>query len=342
MSAAPEGRGGTPRSGQESSSPLNALAFLLALVSLLFAGFTWYRLLQTRAAEAAAEQRLTELEQSAALKSALADQDATVQQALKAEGARIDELDAAYAELRKHSQEGRDAWIKAEAASLLVGANEEVQIRRDPALALKALQEADERLKLVSDPRLIAVRKEIARESNALRAVPQPDVEGMALTLASLAESVDSLPLKRTVPEHYVPGGSLNGQAPAQPQGVWDRFKAAVQRLANDMFTVRRHGVPVEPLLSPKEEFLLRRNLELKLETARSALLDRESGAFQDSVRSASAWLSAYFDLQNGAVKAGVQQLDAMRQQDIAPKLPELSSSLTLLRELESPRNAAP
>jgi len=342
MNAAPDARSNSPRAGQASAASLSALGFLLALAALLFAGFDWYRLQQAQEAQAAAEQRLTALQDSAALKSAVADQDASLQQALKVEGVRLDELDAAYADLRKHSEEGRDAWLKAEAASLLVGANEEVEIRRDPALALKALAEADQRLKLVSDPRLIAVRQEIARESNALRAVPQADVEGMAVKLAGFAANVDSLPLNRTTPEHYAPGGNLNDTGAPAPQGLWEKFKAALGRLAGDMFTLRRHDVPVEPLLSPKEEFLLRRNLELKLEAARSALLNREGQAFHDSVRSAGAWLTTYFDLQNGGVKGAVQELDAMQQQDIAPKLPDLSASLARLRELESPRNAAP
>ena len=342
MSATPENRGRPHPQAQPHASPLAVLGLLLAAAAFLFASVDGYRLRTAREAEAAAEQRLAELERSTAQKSAVEDQDAALQQGLKAEGARIDQLDAAYAELRKHSQEGRDAWIKAEAASLLVGANEEVQIRHDPALALKALQEADERLKLVSDPRLIAVREEIARESNALRVVPQPDVEGMAVALAGLAESVDTLPMKRTDPEHYRPGGSVDDKSAPAPTGFWERFQAAAGRLADDMFTLRRHDVPVEPLLSPKEEFLLRRNLELKLESARSALLDREGEAFRDSTHSAGTWLGTYFDLQVPAVKAAVQQLDAMQRQDIAPKLPDISGSLARLRELESPRNAAP
>lgn len=342
MSAMPEGRSRPSPGGRTSSSPLAALGFILAVAAFLLAGFDAYRLSETWRAQADAEQRLADLQHTVVLKDALAEQEAVVQLALKAESARLDQLDAAYADLRKHSEEGRDAWIKAEAASLLLAANEEVEIRRDPTLALKALQEADSRLKLISDPRLIAVRQEIARESNALRAVPQPDMEGMALTLAGIAESVDSLPLKRSAPQHYTPGGYLNDAAAAQPQGIWEHFKAAAGRLADDIFTVRRHDLPVEPLLAPKEEFLLRRNLELKLESAHSALLEHEGGAFNDSVRSAGAWLTDYFDMQNGAVKGAVQQLGAMQQQDIGPKLPDISASLTLLRQLESPRNAAP
>ncbi len=343
MSVAPEARPERTSSAAKPKppSPLNSLVLVLAVVALLLAAVNWLELRQAQAAAETLQAQLAALQQSAAPKDALASEDAATQQSLKAMGARVDDLDAAYTDLRKHSEEGRDTWIKAEAASLLVAANEEVQIRSDPALALKALQQADERLKLVSDPRLIAVRQEIAKESNALRAVPQADVEGMAVALTGLTDSVDSLPLKRSVPQHYTPGGNL-GAAPAADAGFWLRFKAAFVRLMGDMFTVRRHDLPVQPLLSPKDEFLLRRNLELKLLTARSALLEREGPAFKDSAASASAWLKDYFDPQDKLVASAVQQLDAMQQQDIAPRLPDISTSLVLLRQLESPRNSAP
>src|SRR5690242_205823 len=121
--------GGRMSAAPERRSALAPLGFLLAAAALLLAGADWYRLRDSEAQQAALERRLTALQESAAQKDALAAQDAADQQALKGFGMRLDDLDSAYAELRKHSQEGRDAWIKAEAASLLVAANEEVAIR---------------------------------------------------------------------------------------------------------------------------------------------------------------------------------------------------------------------
>ena len=106
----------------------------------------------------------------------------------------MNDLDTSFAGAARAFQEGRDAWIKAEAASLLLDADEALALRADPDLALTALDQADGRLKLLPDPRLIPVRQEIARESNRLRALPRPDVEGMAVKLTELAASVDSLP----------------------------------------------------------------------------------------------------------------------------------------------------
>ncbi len=203
MSAAPDKSSGKHPSPAKPHTQLPmqvSVALLLGAAALLLAAVNWYsarREDETRDAQLATlTQNFTGLEQAAAQKSALDAESAAVQQSLKAETDRLDSLDSALTEMRKHSEEGRDAWIKAEAASLLVAANEEIEIRADPALALKALQQADARLKLLPDPRLIAVRQEIAREINALRAVPQADIEGMAVVLTSLAESVGRLPLR--------------------------------------------------------------------------------------------------------------------------------------------------
>jgi len=347
MSAAPNkepGRQHAPLS-LNTRTPLQvSLALLLAAAALLLAAVDWYSGRHDGAARdaelAALTQELTQ--QTAAQRSALDAQDAALQQALKAESDRLDGLDSGLADMRKHSEEGREAWIKAEAASLLVAANEETQLRNDPALAIKALQQADARLKLLSDPRLIAVRQEIAREINALHAAPQGDVEGMAVTLNGLAANVDGLPLRRSVPEHYVPGGSAGAPAPVANAGLWDRFKTGAERLLSDMFTLRRRSEPLEPLLTPREELFLRLNLELKLETARAALLDHQPQAFHDSVHSAQSWLEYYFDAHDKAVAAALQQLNAMEQLPVTSALPDLSASLALLRQLEPPRATAP
>lgn len=322
---------------------LVSVALLLGAAALLLAAFNWWTLQRDGAArdQQLAALSASTLQQAAAQKSALDAESSALQQSLKAESDRLDSLDSGLADMRKQSQEGRDAWIKAEAASLLVGANEEIELRADPVLAMKALQEADARLKLLSDPRLIAVRQEIARELNALRSVPQPDVPGMAVALNGLAGGVDKLPLRRNLPEHYQPSNTPASPADANPS-LWQRFKAGSERLLEDMFTLRRRSQPVEPLLTPREELFLRMNLTLKLETARAALLDRQGQAFRDEVAGASTWLQAYFDVHDKAVAAAQQQLDAMVTQPVAPKLPDLSASLSMLRQLETPRNAAP
>lgn len=343
MNAAPErGRPAPSAAGGR----LVTLAFLLAVAALALAAVNWMSLKRDDARReadlAAMNQRLETLQATAAQKNVLDAETADTQQALKAMGDRLDNFDATLTDLRRRTQEGRDSWIKAEAATLLLAAGEELQMKGDPSLAVQALQQADGRLRLLQDPRLIAVRQEIARETAALRAVPQPDTAGMAVALASMAESTERLPLKRSAPDHYTPGGNVTADVLPPDAGLWAKFKAASARLFDDMFTVRHHNVPVEPLLAPREEFFLRRNLELRLDAARAALLERQDQAFQDSVHAARGWLASYFDVQDASVKAALQSLDGMQTRSIAPPLPDLSTSLTLLRQTEASKADAP
>ncbi|HET7396279.1 MAG TPA: uroporphyrinogen-III C-methyltransferase [Gammaproteobacteria bacterium] len=285
-------------------------------------------------------QQLTQVRADAAPKSQLDSALITTRQTLKTFGDRLDSLDATLTDLRRRSEEGRDSWIRAEAASLLEAANEELQINANPGLALKALSAADARLKVLSDPRLIPVRQQIAKEEVVLRAVPQADVQGMALSLSSLTSTVDSLPLKRVAPNHYEPGArhpEMNAKLT-----LWQRLKLSVSHMFVSIFTVRHRATNVEPLLAPDQEFFLRRNLELRLTAARAALLNRDGNAFKDSIHTARTWLATYFNIQDPGVKAALDELNQMETQQIDPPLPDISLSLSLLRKLEMPQDKAP
>ncbi len=325
------------------------LALVLAIVALILVVAGWVNFERVQHAQAALsktglqtlKQQLDVLTQSAVSHSEL-DKDVNVtQQTLKGFSDRLDSMDAALTDLRRRSEQGRDAWIKAEAASLLMAANEQVHLNAEPVLALKALASADDRLKLLSDPQLIPVRQQIAREEAALRAVPQADVTGMAATLTSLSESVSRWPLRRVAPERYVPGQpSDNGMQPTST--LWQRFKAGLERLFKEIFTVHHRQTGIEPLLEPQQEYFLRQNLQLRLAAARAALLERDNAAFHSSAQMAGRWLEDYFDTQDSGIKAAIEALAKIQQQNINPPLPDISASLALLRHTEPGRDKAP
>lgn len=327
------------------------LALLIALVALALAIAVWVNFSRTQERQftrqntelQAVNQRLDALSQAAALKSQLDSEQNSTRQALKTFSDQLDSMGAALTDLRRRSERGRDAWIKAEAATLLLAANDQVELNADPALASKALAAADERLKLLSDPSLIPVRQLIAKEEAALRAVPQADITGMAVTLTSLMDSAGKFPLKRVAPEKYTPAAAalLAAGKQARPT-LWQRFKAGLDRLGRDIFTVHHRNQPLEPLLAPEQDYFLRQNLELRLAAARAALLQRDSAAFQSSAQLARTWLETYFNPQDASVKSAIQALAQMQGQQLNPPLPDISASLTLLRRLEPPRASAP
>ncbi|HSW14255.1 MAG TPA: uroporphyrinogen-III C-methyltransferase, partial [Solimonas sp.] len=113
---------------------------------------------------------------------------------------RIDEHDQIVGNLNEQMAGGRNRFQLNSIENLLLLANDRLLIARDVKSALVALQEADERIGSMRDPRLFNVRQAIALERAALQVVPEPDYTGAALGLSSLAGRAGRLPLRARAP----------------------------------------------------------------------------------------------------------------------------------------------
>ena len=105
-------------------------------------------------------------------------------------------LEASQAALQGISTGARNAWLVAEAEYYMQLANAQLQLAGNAYLATIALSMADERLVQLADPALTDVRRAVADELAALEGLDKPDIEGVTLTLASLARVIESLPIR--------------------------------------------------------------------------------------------------------------------------------------------------
>jgi uncharacterized protein HemX len=221
-----------------------------------------------------------------------------------------------------------------EIESYLRVANRQLQLAGNFAAAETALGLADERLAQLDDPAFLGVRSKIADEIAALQRVEQPDLTGIALALSALSEQASGLALKGH--ERVAPATAPDQtNAAAGSQSGWDRFVASVQAALKGLVAVRRTDSAVEPLLPPDEVYFLYRNLELKLEVARLALLQRNQEVYRTSLRGVRSWLNTYFDTQDGSVANALNQIADLEGKQIAPTLPDISGSLQQLQQVE-------
>lgn len=243
---------------------------------------------------------------------------------------RMQNLEESMANLQGISAGARDAWLVAEAEYYMQLANAQAQLAGNAELAAYALELADRRIRELGDPVYTPVRRQLAEEIAALRAVEDVDVEGVSLTLASLADVARSLPLDEDViPE--MPS-SVGGGDEGELSGV-ARAWAAVKSAFSDMVSVRRTEEQLEPLLSPDAEYFLRTNIALQLETARLALLKGEPAIFRQSLEDAESWLRRYFDTDTKAVSGALETLGEVRGSKVSAELPDISASLRLFRQ---------
>ncbi|MCJ7556917.1 MAG: uroporphyrinogen-III C-methyltransferase [Gammaproteobacteria bacterium] len=245
---------------------------------------------------------------------------------------RLANLESMAKEERGVSNEVRNKWILAEVEYFLQIANARLQLARDVKSAVSALRLADGRLSTMEDPALTEVRRKIRGELMDLDAVKLPDIQGIALTLGTLATRIDQLPLSRAM--------QLNSEQPVESVDEngdgWDRAVSKMGQAFSGIISVRKTDELATPLLSPSEEYFLRRNLELKLEAARLALLYGDEASYRESLRNARRWLNEYFDTSDTATGKAIETLGQLEVQSIRPVLPDISGSLGLLKILTS------
>lgn len=244
-------------------------------------------------------------------------------------GNRLDGLEAGVRDLaaRDRSAELSGDWQIAEAEYLIRIANQQLSLARNPGAAMVALEEADALLARVADPRLQPVRQQLSDDIVALRSVRQPDVEGLALRLGSLSRKVDGLPL----------AGQREDARDSRPHDEaasgWSRLKSKLSAFFGSIFRVRRTEGSAAPLLSPREAFFLRRNLELELQAARVAILTEDASVYRASLGAARRWTEEYFRTDDGGVSAFIDALRELEGREITVELPDVSGSLRALSE---------
>ena len=334
--ATPKPRAGAPSNGRRGGSAAVALGILALLLAAIAGGgayYVWFQQQELTRSAAEARSNLTARLQELGsaqerLRTSLEDDD----RKLAATTERQDALEHKVQRLEAQLGQDHGGWIVAETEYLLRIGNRRLQLAHDVNGAIVALDAADQRLKSLADPAYLEVRRTIARELEALRAVNQPDIAGLALKLSSLAEATADLPLVNP----------YRGRQPAaptetaeKPTGLsdWRGLVATVWKEIKSLVTIRREGAKVQPLLPPDQRYFLQQNLRLKLEAARVALLEGDAGIYRDSLGKAIDWIRRYYDTDSAPVSSFLQTAQQLEQTEITMELPDISGSLrTLLK----------
>lgn len=243
-------------------------------------------------------------------------------------------------ELRDRTESGQRAWMLAEARYLLEIANRRLALERDTGAALAAMMAADERLRATGDPGLNLARRRLATEIQSVRALPQPDLAGLAARLAAAEELADDLTVLGAIEHVYVPASRIEGAAPGLGR-AWRKLKSSISELVS----IRRIGEDAVELVSLEEQGVRRHHLQLLLFASRIAALRGDQPGFRSSVTTARAWLEQMFDPRDSGVEGLARELRELERLDIAPPLPDISGTLALLQRADKgeqrPRNAS-
>lgn len=227
---------------------------------------------------------------------------------------------------RQLSRTRSDVMI-ADAEYLLNVASQKLSLVGDVTSALKAMEVADELLRISGDPALFKVREALAREIAVLKTTQSPDVVGISAQILALEDRIESLPLHLPHMGKVVPPPGAGGEG-ASNQGLLGEWK--------EVLTIRRRQTdrPVEAILTPEEVEAIRHALILKLETARLAAVRSQPELYASSLKAAGQWVREHFDTQAASVQEFLAQLEAVSKRSVAVQVPEVGQALKLLRNL--------
>src|SRR5690606_24035762 len=120
------------------------------------------------------------------------------------------------------------------------------------------------------------------------------DITGLSLYLTDFLARVEDLPLK-PVSSLQAPTDS-SGQITEGQGTAWQRLVSSVWQEFRSMFVITRTGSNARATMLPDQTWFLYQNLRLQMETARLAIMRRDTDTLRASLATLQSWLTEYFD----------------------------------------------
>ena len=329
----------TDDAARRAGGRTSPLLVVIAVLALLLAIYAHIRLGRALDALSSTDARIVELQavraQLASQQGALANRLHTDVESLRSDlqslrelPAQVDELSRAQAELLARTEAPQRAWVRAEALYLLELAGRRLDLESDVRTATVAMEAADARLATLKDPALNAVRAQLAKELDALRAAPLPDLSAVLLRVGAVEARVALLPVTG-IPVSE--GRRASTPAAEGPLGrAWRRVTTAV----HDLFSLRRVDQVTARLVTQEEESLRRQHLELLLAAARIAAMQSDAAGYTQALSSAQQWIDQYFDPRSAAVGAAREEIERLGEMTVQAPHPSIGTAAQMLRRV--------
>lgn len=257
----------------------------------------------------------------------------------------FDALVSSIGELQAEIGTSTERWSLRQAEHLLVVANQRVLLGQDVQGARAALELADRQLGRSPDPSLLPVREALSAEIEALEGVRPPDYAGVTHTLSVLSRTLEDLPMRGITSQA---GPAARMQSAAADGDVQENAEAGTgERILDigrtfladlsDLVQVEKDGELLVPPLSPEIRQMIVERGKLILEGAQVAMMRQEHGIYLDRLEAAEQWIRERYDDSHDRTVHWLEQLSRLKSADPKPDIPDISTSLGILRDLMNP-----
>ncbi len=234
--------------------------------------------------------------------------------------------------LKRQLGKTRGDWLIADAEYLLSVANQRLHLIGDIKTASLALEAADQRLRESGDSAVFKVREQIAKELAGLRTVELTDIVGIYSRLQLLKGKIDNLAV--LLPYAGKPlTESTQIHDHDQPQASEHGLLNSTLHLLEGYVTVKHTDQPVTEILTEEEVLFIRRQMGVKIELIKVALVQEKDVLFKAAIQDARLWLQQNFT-KNTAYKDFEQAFDQLATLSLRNQMPDISQSLKMLKDI--------
>lgn len=194
------------------------------------------------------------------------------------------------------------------------------------------LQQADQLLQQVNDPKIFDIRQAIAKDIAQLQALPKVDVAGLLSQLDAAQNSLNNLSVPSILGESKPEASSA--EAAQGNISVWRLRLQDSMNLLSKLVVIRRNDEDIKPLISPAFEAILKENIQLNLQEAQWAVLNGNPQVYQLVLTQALTTLRKNFNEGAENTAALIKTLTQLQQVQLIQAKPEIGAALPLLNEL--------
>ena len=327
----------------KTSLALSAIAIAIALA----AGVGLYGLVKQQGANQTSTSDAL-VNQLTALQKAQETQKTELETVIKQQAAALAEANSKQEELAKQLGDvqqkvatisGTDAktWLLSQADFLVKLAGRKLWSDQDVTTAAALLKSADASLADMNDPSLITARRAITEDIASLSAVSQVDYDGIILKVNQLSNQIDNLQLADNNDDDS-PMDS-DGTELSSSLSEWRiNLQKSWQNFMDSFITIRRRDETAVPLMAPNQDIYLRENIRSRLLVAAQAVPRHQEETYRQALENVSTWVRAYYDTDDAATKAFLEEVDQLSQQSISMDVPETLQSQAILDKLMQTR----
>ncbi len=228
----------------------------------------------------------------------------------------------ALAKQVKNPQDTANIALKAELNYLLNTANYRLSLMQDPVGAIALLKAAETLSQPMSG--LEEWRTKLIAKVAQLEAVKLPNVKILSEQLAVHIHQVNSYPLLQGRQQTFTP---VPETATPSTQG-WQNLPQIVWQEMKQLVVIRYNDTAESTFLTQAQQDFVKQTLQLKLEAAKTALLQKNDQSFQTTLNFCLDWLDRYYDKNSSVVQKLQTNLKGMQIVVLNLEFPELEKVL--------------